>query len=113
MAENQDLESRTEAPTPRRREEAHEQGQFAISAELTAGVVVFVGVGALAMFAHTLGDGFLADTRAGLTTMATHDLPVELVQDMLGGMFGSGLAIAGFLLGWLFAAALAANGARV
>src|SRR5438445_13490935 len=98
MAENQDFESRTEAPTPRRREEAHEQGQFAISAELTAGVVVFVGVGALAFFAHTLGDRFLADTRAGLTTMPSRDMPAELVQDMLGSMFGRALAIAGFLL---------------
>src|SRR5438445_11900581 len=113
MAENQDQESRTEAPSPRRREEAHEQGQFAISAELTAGVVVFVGIGALALFAHTVGDGFLADTRIGLVTMPTREMPAELVQGMMGSMFARGLAMAGFLVGLLFAAALAANVAQV
>src|SRR5439155_14084170 len=97
MAENQDFESRTEAPTPRRREEAHERGQFAISAELTAGVVVFVGVGALAIFAHTVGDRFLVHTRIGLTAMPTREMPPELAQSLLGGMFGRALAIGGGL----------------
>ena len=113
MAEDFDRESKTEAPTPRRREQAYEQGQFAISAELTAGVVVFVGIGALAMLAHTLGDGLLVNTRIDLATMTTRDMPTGLVESMLGTMFGRGLAIVGFLFCLLFAAALAANLAQV
>ena len=38
-----DFASRTEAPTPRRREEAREQGQVAFSAELVTGVLLLAG----------------------------------------------------------------------
>ncbi len=44
MAEDNDPESKTEDPTPRRREEARRQGQVPFSAELVGGVVTLAGV---------------------------------------------------------------------
>ncbi len=113
MAEESEQEGRTEAPTPRRREQAYEQGQFALSAELTSGVMVFVGVGGLALAADTLGDGLLAHTQNGFLSMPTRELPTELVQHLLGGIFGRTLMVAGLLLGLLFGAAVAGNLAQV
>jgi flagellar biosynthetic protein FlhB len=113
MADDFDQESKTETATPRRREQAYEQGQFAISAELSSGVVVFVGVGALAMVAHAFGDGLLAHTRNGLTTMPTSEMPMDVVHGLFNGMFGRGLALTGLLFGLVFAAALAVNLAQV
>ncbi|MCS6866410.1 MAG: flagellar biosynthesis protein FlhB [Gemmataceae bacterium] len=47
MAEDIDRESKTEEPTPRRREEARRQGQVPFSAELVGSVVLLAGVIAL------------------------------------------------------------------
>lgn len=113
MAEDFDQESRTEAPTPRRREEAYERGQFALSAELTSGAVIFAGIGVLALLAHTLGGRLLADTRAGLRTMPSRDLPTELVQKMFADLGVQVFAIGGLLIGMVFAAALATGIAQV
>ena len=113
MAEDFDREARTEAPTPRRREEAAERGQFAVSTELTSGIIVFVGVGALAVLSHMLADRLLTHTRGALSTMPTDDLGPEVVQQLLGNTLGRGLSIIGALLGVLFVAALAANLAQV
>ena len=44
MAEEVDQESKTEDPTPRRREEARRQGQVPFSAELVGSVVLLAGV---------------------------------------------------------------------
>ncbi len=113
MAEEQDFESKTEAPSPRRREEAHEQGQFAYSPELTSGISLFFGVGALAILAHTLGGGLLAQMRADLAVPPPQELALETVQHLLDGAFARALTLVGVLLGGLFLAALAANVAQV
>lgn len=111
MAESQDFESRTEAPSPRRREQAHEQGQFAYSPELTSGVALFFGVGALALLAHTLGGGLLRQMRIDLTTLPT-DLSAGSVQNLLAGGFARAMMLIGVLLGGLFLASIAANVAQ-
>lgn len=58
MAEHADREQRTEQATPRRREEARERGQVALSSELVAALGLAGGVGALSMggarFAHAV-----------------------------------------------------------
>src|SRR2546421_9763660 len=99
MAEDQDFDSRTEAPTQRRREEAYEQGRFAISAELTAGVVGFVGGGAMAILAHRLGGGFPSPTRTRLTTKPTRGMPVGRGARGVGGMVVPWLAGGGGVRG--------------
>src|SRR5438128_961825 len=47
MADEVDVESKTEDPTPRRREEARRQGQVPFSAELVGSLVLVVGVAGL------------------------------------------------------------------
>ena len=48
MAEEKpDFQSKTEPPSPRRREQAQEDGQFAHSPDLTSGFVLFLGVAGL------------------------------------------------------------------
>src|SRR5947208_1930588 len=113
MAEDFDFESRTEAPTPRRREEAAERGQFAFSTELNTGIILIAGIGGLSFLAHTLGGELLAQTRIDLVSLPTQEMSVGLVQAMLGSLGVRGLVIAGALLGLLYAATLAVNLAQV
>lgn len=60
MAEHDDREQRTEEATPRRREEARERGQVALSTELVAALGLLSGLGFLA-----LGGAELAQTLGG------------------------------------------------
>src|SRR5437868_2053239 len=103
-----DFASRTEAPTPRRREEAREQGQVAFSAELVTGVLLLAGAATLALGAGRLGDGLLGETRLELLGTAAPEMTPALAQGLLGRMFGKCLEIAGPLLGLLFAIGLGA-----
>lgn len=113
MADEADFDQKTEPASPRRREDAAEQGQFALSTELNTGVVMVIGVGGLAFVAHTLGDWLLAQTRVDLVGATHHDFSAERVQQLLGGMLTRGLTVGGFLLGLLFAAVLVTNVAQV
>lgn len=67
MAEEVDQESKTEDPTPRRREEARRQGQVPFSAELVGSLVVLAGVIAL----MNLGP----DVWSAMFHVFRHDLP--------------------------------------
>ncbi|HVO36458.1 MAG TPA: EscU/YscU/HrcU family type III secretion system export apparatus switch protein [Gemmatimonadales bacterium] len=49
MAERPSPQERTEAPTPRRREDAHRRGQVARSRDLSAAAVLLAGIGALGL----------------------------------------------------------------
>lgn len=60
-------DEKTEAPTPRRRQEARERGQVARSQDLTAAVLLLAGFLALALLGPGLWQFLLAITRAGLT----------------------------------------------
>ena len=57
MADDIDRQSKTEPPSPRRREQAAEEGQFAHSSELNSGIVLFAGACGLLWLAQTLGGG--------------------------------------------------------
>lgn len=113
MAEEADFQSKTEPASPRRREEAAEQGKFATSTELNTGITVLLGIGGLAFLAHAFGDGLLLQTRIDIAGAASHDLSPERVQGLFAGMFGRAVMIVGVLLGILFAAAIAANALQV
>jgi flagellar biosynthetic protein FlhB len=67
VAEEVDRESKTEDPTPRRREEARRQGQVPFSAELVGSLVTFAGVIGL-MYTG-------ADVWSALMETFRHDLP--------------------------------------
>jgi flagellar biosynthetic protein FlhB len=106
MAEEMDFQTRTEPPSPRRRERAYEEGQFALSAELTSGVVLFAGVAGLLWLAHALGGGLLSQTRGDLLQLPYSDLSPGDVQRLFIAKFFQALSIAGILIGVLFVATL-------
>jgi flagellar biosynthetic protein FlhB len=113
MAEDFDFQSRTEPPSPRRRERAHEEGRFAVSAELSTGLVLFVGVGALYLLARLLGGGLLAQTRFDLLNLTYTDLTTGAVQRLFVAKFWQALCIAGLVLGLLFLTTIAAGVGQV
>ena len=72
MSEHEDKQQKTEEATPRRRDEARDRGQVAISSELMAGVGLVVGLGMLAV-----GGGHLMRIVAG-GIIQTTDLMASL-----------------------------------
>jgi flagellar biosynthetic protein FlhB len=106
MAEEDVGQERTEAPTPRRLEEARRQGQIAVSADLNAGVMLLVAAIVLAMAAGTIGGGLLDGVRFDLSRPCPPDIDASLAQNILGGVFMRTLRTLGGLLGVLVAAAV-------
>lgn len=104
MAE--DFDSRTEPATPRRREEAREQGQVAYSPELNTGVILLAGLGVLALMAHHVGSELLGAVRLDLIDAGVRELSAIEVQTRFRDLAGRGLHVVGPLLGVLFAAGL-------
>jgi flagellar biosynthesis protein FlhB len=113
MADDLDFESKTEPPSPRKREQAHEQGQFAHSPELVSGLILFVGVAGLLYLTHTLGSGLLTQTRVDLARLPWSDLSIEGAQQLFTGKFVHAVSIAGLLVGLLYAATLTVNFAQI
>ena len=113
MADETDVGSKTEPPSPRKREQAHEQGQFAHSTDLVSGLVLFVGVAGLLYLAHELGSGLLTQTCTDLRQLPWSNLSIEDVQHLFNSKFGHALSIAGLLIGLLFVATLTVNLAQV
>ncbi|MCE9593749.1 MAG: flagellar biosynthesis protein FlhB [Planctomycetes bacterium] len=100
MAENDDKE-RNEAPTPRRREEAREQGQVPLSHEIVGIALLLALVMALA-----LGGGELAGGVGGLIANAIHAVgergPRELtLEDAAAHVTSVGLSCGRLMLGLL------------
>lgn len=81
MAEN-DFE-RTEAPTPRRQQEAREQGNIARSGDLTAALTLLAGVVLLQVFGVKLMTGFRASVEMMLRPSGNPARPDD-VQSLLG-----------------------------
>ena len=52
-------QTKSEAPTPRRREEARKQGQVAVSTELTSGLLMLTGITVLYVTSHAMGQKLL------------------------------------------------------
>ncbi len=69
MAEHDDREQRTEEATPRRREEARERGQVALSSELVAGISLAAGLGALFLAGGGLARAVAGQAVASFTTL--------------------------------------------
>jgi flagellar biosynthetic protein FlhB len=102
MAE--DFFERTEAATPRRREEARQEGQVAYSHELTSGLLLLAGTVALALTAQALGGSLLHAVRSGLLVPAGLELDAGTTQGLFATLFRRGVELVGFLLGFLFLA---------
>src|SRR5471030_1209182 len=113
MADELDQQSKTEPPSPRKREQAAEQGQFAHSPDLVSGLVLFVGVAGLLYLAQALGSGLLAQTRLDLARLPYSSLSIEEVQTLFTSKAVHALSIAGLLIGLLFVATLTVNVAQI
>ncbi len=109
MAEEQDSESKTEPPSPKRLLEAYEQGQFAFSSELNTGVLVLVGIAVLAYMAHTIGGFLLRRLREDLAFRVHPRITMEVVPAMLGDLFLQATLIIGGVVGALFISAIGVN----
>lgn len=107
MAEGSD--SRTEAPTPRRRQEARERGQVAKSGDLTSAVVLLGGLLSLGTFGAS-ATRLLHDYSEHVLRATNADdwLEADPMAALLGAGRTLGLAV-GPVLAALFALALAAN----
>lgn len=88
MADEPNKQEKTEDATPRRREEAREQGQVALSSELMAATALVAGFGALLLgggqIAQATGE-LVAGTVFELRTDALADIDAERVTELLGG----------------------------
>lgn len=113
MAEDADPESKTEDPTPRRREEARRQGQVPFSAELVGGVVLLAGVIALGNVGPGIGAAMLGVFRADLATAYRADLTAEDARDMVAGLAVRMLTTLAPMFGALLAVGVVASVAQV
>lgn len=103
MAESGDGQEREEKPTPRRMQQAHDDGQVPRSQELSAAVITLAGAAALATFAgSTLGSNAINTmTEMGgrlSTGVLTENAAADLLRELIGR---SVLALVPFLLALL------------
>jgi flagellar biosynthetic protein FlhB len=88
MAENDDREQRTEAATPRRREEARDRGQVPLSSELVSAIGLAVGIGVLSVGGAELARTVAAAMEHGFRALgdgATRDLSIPESAALLRG----------------------------
>ena len=84
MAEDADPESKTEDPTPRRREEARKQGQVPFSTDLVGAAVTLAGIIGLSTFGRAIGNTMLETFRTDLPKLFRAELTTEAAQQLLG-----------------------------
>ena len=83
MAEEVDRESRTEEPTPRRREEARRQGRVPFSMELVGSVVMLAGAVGLTYLGPALWQAMLGVFRHDLARLAHGEFGIVAVRELL------------------------------
>ncbi|HEY1190308.1 MAG TPA: flagellar biosynthesis protein FlhB [Gemmata sp.] len=84
MAEEADQESKTEDPTPRRREEARRQGQVPFSAELVGSLVLVSGVLGLRYLGPDLWDTLMSVFRSDLPRAARGEFGPAEAAELIG-----------------------------
>jgi len=102
----QDKYSKTELPTPRRREKAREQGEVAYSAELTAGLAMLATVLAFWSSGNSAGAQFQAAIRSQLRQLSFTSLDTYSLQVMLSWVLHQLLAIVGVIIGVTYVVSL-------
>src|SRR5689334_23379535 len=88
---------RTEAATPKRREEARQQGQVAVSQELTGGLLVLAGLVGMLLFGRPIGGGLLDLFRTELPRLWHAELDAPQARVLLAGVFERLLGLLGGL----------------
>lgn len=113
MAEDVDPESKTEDPSPRRREEARKQGQIPFSTELVGAAVLLAAVVGLMYFGGDIGHTLLTVFRTDLPQLARSDLTPQDVQELCTRVAVQALAALAPFFVALLAAGVAASVAQV
>ncbi len=98
--------SRTEAPTPRRREEARAQGRVVISMELAAGLLLLAAVGVLWFGSRGMGAELLEAVRYGMLCSSVHDLGPHQTRELLTCFLMRGMQLLEVFFGLLFVVSL-------
>ncbi len=106
-------QSRTEAPTLRRREEARQQGQVAVSAELSSGLLLLAGIAALWFGAEHVGGGLLETLRGTLQEFRPVELRPEDAQTVFASLLNRGLELLGYFLGFMVVVGLGVSALQV
>jgi flagellar biosynthetic protein FlhB len=83
MAEDVDQESKTEEPTPRRREEARRQGQVPFSAELVGSLVLLAGVVGLMYLGPDVWDAMIGLFRHDLRLIYQPEMGTEEARELM------------------------------
>ncbi|NMG28192.1 flagellar biosynthesis protein FlhB [Aromatoleum evansii] len=107
MAEDSDLE-KTEQPSPRRLEQAREEGQVPQSRELSTFLVLITGIGALWMMGEWISGRILGMLRAGFVIERERAFDAKLMLESFGDLFTDALLTMMPLFGILMVAAIAA-----
>ncbi|MFT4172922.1 MAG: flagellar biosynthesis protein FlhB [Rhodocyclaceae bacterium] len=106
MAEESDLE-KTESATPRRLEQAREEGNVPQSRELQTFLVLLIGVGTLWMSGQWLASHILHAMRSGLVLERRDAMDTASMFHSLGTLANDGLLAIAPLMGVLIIAAVA------
>jgi len=83
VAEEVDKESKTEDPTPRRREEARRQGQVPFSSELVGSAVLFAGVMGLIYIGPSIWETMIGVFRHDLARLFHAEFGLEGAHELL------------------------------
>lgn len=83
MSDEPDDESKTEDPTPRRREEARKAGQVPFSAELVGALVLLSGIVGFGWFGESIGSALSGAFRHDLRRSVVTELPREEAEWMM------------------------------
>ncbi len=116
MAENEEGQERTEEATPRKREEARDKGQVALSQDVVSALSLGAASGALMLGGSTLAQGagaLLRDSVANMATLGTQDMPLETWSDLLAGSTRSMAYPVALVVGPLLATGIFAGYAQV
>lgn len=109
MAEGADNEDKTFDPTPRRREEAREQGRYAFSQDLGSSSTTFAGFACLMFLGKNMGSNMLSSFRTDLGRLRSDDLTPNSASEMLTNLFGNGLTVVGGFFAVLLVVAVIAG----
>jgi flagellar biosynthetic protein FlhB len=102
------LEDKTEAPTPRKREEAREEGQVCKSADLNSALVLVVGLYLIKLSIPNLGSRLKDIFITSFSSFSTHDITVNVVfHDLVRLLLYLLVAVAPIVLGVMLVGTLA------
>jgi flagellar biosynthesis protein FlhB len=107
MATPEDLDSRTEPATQRRRDDARQEGRVTFSPELGGGLLLLASAVLLAAMARNVGGGLVDAVRDGLAGPRAETLAAADAADLLGQQYRRWLTLAGGMLGLLLVVGVA------